>query len=451
MDSNVADVPYASVKSTVLERVRSRKRWRSEVRGCVALCDEAARRASLRRDPEAETFESPLSEAYVQDRIELDEPLLGWMARERGGGRLQGFLLATNFTTWIAADHIRFHAPHAPSPSSAAEALARRLNACARDGDPLTTGCVWSRVLELSVVGALGCGGALVRSLLQWLQAEQPQQPRAGGGWGGGEGEGQGQGRQRGLTCADGAPYELLVLQATKNAVPFYERLGFVHVGAEARHFTRIEGGGHGAAGHGDGDECAEGGSGGDGDATARVVRDSVGPWAGFRHFEYVAGAAEPSYMMVRAVRQGTHSRGGGQDCAACATPHTCALGGSAGAAPQSAASSGPRAGWLWPWRAGLGGGAGGIGIGSGASGTDETDVEEHENNAAGGRAGARARGSLRAATLLRFWGGSGADGEGGEGGAAPPAKKRRVHRHRKRASCQSTTLLNFFNRKPVN
>ena len=42
----------------------------------------------------------PLSRDYIRDRIDIDDPMRGYQIRHKTGGWLQGFVLATTFTTW---------------------------------------------------------------------------------------------------------------------------------------------------------------------------------------------------------------------------------------------------------------------------------------------------------------------------------------------------------------
>ena len=70
-------------------------------------------------------------------------------------------------------------------------------------GDSLTTGIVYSRVAELGLLGGLGCGRFLVESTINRLIAA--------------------------------GEHDYIVLQATKMAIPFYERMGFIRLGAVAR------------------------------------------------------------------------------------------------------------------------------------------------------------------------------------------------------------------------
>ena len=82
--------------------------------------------------------------------------------------------------------------------------LTERLAQQERQGDPVKTGVVWPRIAELGLLVSLGGGGVVLRYALQQLQAQ---------GW-----------------------YEYVVCQATLAAVGFYERVGFVRVGAVAKY-----------------------------------------------------------------------------------------------------------------------------------------------------------------------------------------------------------------------
>ena len=201
----------------------------------------------------AKTFRAPISQQFVEDTIELMQPLYGWMVRRTSDGHLRGFLLCTTFTTWVGPSNLRWVERRTHAKSRAAKRppdLASQLNASVRYGAPLTAGVVWPRVAEISLVGALGCGRLLVHELLRRLKSGAIVSP------------------------SDNKPYEYVALQATKNAISFYERIGFQHIEAEARHFTTIVGG--------------------------RVDPDKLGPWMPFRHFEYVVpDGLEASHMMA--------------------------------------------------------------------------------------------------------------------------------------------------------
>jgi hypothetical protein len=82
--------------------------------------------------------------------------------------------------------------------------LAADLQLQARYGDPITTGVVWPRVVEIGLLAGLGCGKVLVRLALEELAAS--------------------------------GQFDFVVLQATMASVSFYEEMGFARVGAVARY-----------------------------------------------------------------------------------------------------------------------------------------------------------------------------------------------------------------------
>ena len=184
----------------------------------------------------------PLSFEYIADRLDLDDPLHGYIVRDKATGWIQGFVTVTTFTTWqkwfrfdSLADEAGLlmfeqegkgrEALHEMGLHLTDDAvkdartmkwwnerlvdgdgsLARALNLELRDGDVNSEGVIWPRVAELSLLGALGCGSWLVKLIIEEL--EQPD-----------------------------SPYNYIMLQATENSVPFYESQGFVRVGAVARY-----------------------------------------------------------------------------------------------------------------------------------------------------------------------------------------------------------------------
>lgn len=83
--------------------------------------------------------------------------------------------------------------------------LAKDLQNTVRLGDPYNEGIVWPRIAEISLLGAIGCGKALVDLVIEQLEF------------------------QRGSATSN---YDYIALQATDNSIPFYETQGFVRVGA---------------------------------------------------------------------------------------------------------------------------------------------------------------------------------------------------------------------------
>mmetsp|Transcript_33744 Transcript_33744/g.40774 ORF Transcript_33744/g.40774 Transcript_33744/m.40774 type:complete len:578 (+) Transcript_33744:165-1898(+) len=216
---NFQDVPYCSNdierSGSYVLNLYHREPWLALVDELTELCNEATRRHSLKRNVSA----VGLSYDYIAQRADVDDPIRGVLVRTRAEGWLQGFAWYTTFTTWT--NFFRWDSMATQCGMRRQDAvvgrqvdfdgsLARELEAQTRDGDPTTTGVVWPRVAEISLVGALGCGERLVELIIDELETE--------------------------------TPYEYVVLQATKDSVGFYERLGFIRVGAVARYSHRRNG-----------------------------------------------------------------------------------------------------------------------------------------------------------------------------------------------------------------
>ena len=257
--AGATDADFAA--GTTVERVVGHDEWRVLVPEMVAVCFEAAKRLLK---PWEQILEPPLSADYVAERIVLaPSPPEGYVARERGERRrMQGFVLICDFCTfskslrWTSTHPAalagtfdvlphervaRRRAAWPPRNASAAEvadgaagchrssmeartlrkvddsgAVARALEATGpcdtrepRDkeyGDAIS---VWPKLAEVAVLGALGCG----RRLLDKALAD----------------------------CAANDRHAHAVLHATKDAVKFYEKVGFVRVGAVSRFRDRAD------------------------------------------------------------------------------------------------------------------------------------------------------------------------------------------------------------------
>ena len=159
-------------------------------------------------------FDKPLSLDYIADRLDIDNPLHGYMIRHRSGGWLQGFILVTSFTTWqrwfrwdSLAPEAGLVAAHKDGDQSVWDhdgELTRQMESLPRSGDPEKEGVIWGRIAELSLLGGLKCGRFLLQLLIEEMEA--------------------------------GHDYDFLVLQATETSRSFYERMGFVRVGAVAKY-----------------------------------------------------------------------------------------------------------------------------------------------------------------------------------------------------------------------
>uniref|UniRef100_A0A7S4B4E2 LysM domain-containing protein n=1 Tax=Chrysotila carterae TaxID=13221 RepID=A0A7S4B4E2_CHRCT len=186
-----------------------REEWLRSLGELVQMCNEAVRR----RSPGRRDASKPLSLEYMADRLDVDDPINGLMVLTKDQGWLQGFVTYTTFTTWHR--HFRWDSTH-PCLSMLEEdddlggaraaidrdgSLARQLQCEVHAGDPENEGIVWPGIAEISLLGAIGCGAWLVRLVIALLESSDSQ-------------------------------YRFIVVQATDNSVPFYERMGFVRVGA---------------------------------------------------------------------------------------------------------------------------------------------------------------------------------------------------------------------------
>ena len=192
--------------------------WLTLLGEMVQMVNEAVRRrANTVRDAS-----KPLSLEYMADRLDVDDPLTGYLAFTKAEGWLQGFITCTTFTTWnhgfrwdstnpvldltTHGDEDDELAKEGATPRPALRIdedglLSAELQAELHAGDPDDEGVVYPRIAELSLLGALGCGRWLVDLILEGLEAED-------------------------------SPYTFVVTQATDGSISFYERMGFVRVGA---------------------------------------------------------------------------------------------------------------------------------------------------------------------------------------------------------------------------
>ena len=199
----------------------TRECWFRCITEMLLLCNEAAARFARakkaagsgegcdRKQREDEGIQTkPLGLEYMADRLDTDDPIFGYMVRTKREGWLQGFITLTTFTTW----HKDFEWNSLVREAGISDddkrnyrwdfdnRLALALQAQERAGDPDNEGIVWHRVAEVSLLGALGCGAQLLQLLIDELETSDK--------------------------------YDFLILQATDNAIGFYEKLGFTRVGA---------------------------------------------------------------------------------------------------------------------------------------------------------------------------------------------------------------------------
>ena len=218
------------LKGSVVIPVEDRNVWVEALAEILLLCNEAAyrRRTSFYVPPAARG--KPLALEYLADRMDLDDPLLGYMVRTEAEGWLQGFGTITTFTTWqrwFRWDSLIQEAGVVDKSLDEEDdeelrgwlkarqrdldgALAVELQAQVHDGDFSSNGVIWPHIAEISLLGGLGCGSWIMKKIIHDLEAPSSK-------------------------------YQYVVLQATENAVEFYERFGFVRVGAVAR-YEKLEG-----------------------------------------------------------------------------------------------------------------------------------------------------------------------------------------------------------------
>ena len=191
--------------------------WEDSLSEMNAVCTSAALRRHVATLGKAttQTFSAPLSREYIRDRVDIDDPLNGFQIRHTTGGWLQGFVMFTTFTTW--SHYFKWDSLH-PSSGLRPQAgmkliseyydddgsMALELDAQPRCGDPLAGGIAFSSIAEISLLGGLGCGEYLLRMALDDIMSK--------------------------------GHYKFVVLQATNSSIAFYERFGFIRVGAVSRY-----------------------------------------------------------------------------------------------------------------------------------------------------------------------------------------------------------------------
>jgi hypothetical protein len=212
-ESERDQAPFGSDFESIIWAPRTRADWEESIDEMVALCTAAAwhkHKTLPYRGKRKSEFHAPISRIYVKDRIHIDDPLRGYQIRHKIGGWLQGFIMMTDFTTWT--HYFKWDSDHEANGIDRQNALgliddgtlASELEEQFRSGDPLGEGVVWPTVAEISLVGALGCGEYLVQMALEDIS-------------------------RRGC-------YEYVVLEATETSRSFYEKFGFVRVGAVCKY-----------------------------------------------------------------------------------------------------------------------------------------------------------------------------------------------------------------------
>lgn len=223
-------VPHAlpNLENSAIYYVDQREHFTDSMSEMVLLCNQVMKTKAMKTGKGAG---KPLSLEYIADRCDVDDPIFGYMIRTSKKdsnhpscdshwqeGMMQGFVTCTTFTNWQKSfewDSLHDSA-FAYDDTDLAEqmvserkydkdgSLAQELQNTVRCGDPWNEGIVWPRIAEISLLGAMGCGKALLNLVIEKLECMPPSSK---------------------------FNYDYIVLQATNNSIPFYESMGFIRVG----------------------------------------------------------------------------------------------------------------------------------------------------------------------------------------------------------------------------
>lgn len=239
---SIRDVPKCSkdLSGSILQEITDRDCFNKSMAEMVLLCNEVTRRRDsttpVRKSQKVKRTTKPLSLEYMADRLDVDDPLFGFIVRTKRlmpnsnlsqeqqlkfqEGMMQGFITVTTFTNWQKTfrwDSMHDSAFSYDEPKLAEQMASRERKAdydgslsaemqnAVRCGDIWNEGIVFPHIAEISLLGALGCGRTLVSLAIERLE---------------------------GMNSTGIHNYEFVALQATKNSVQFYETMGFVRVGA---------------------------------------------------------------------------------------------------------------------------------------------------------------------------------------------------------------------------
>jgi len=207
---NMREVPRCprDLEGSVVVAIKDRQQWFDMQAEILLICNEAKerRRLACPGDLGCAHSSKPLAMEYIADRIDTDDPIWGFVVREKQTGALQGFIEMTTFTTWHHSfrwdslcveaglrstddeSEIVYDTPeelkianwHKQRRLDSDGSLSRALEEELRDGDPAASGggAIWPHVAELSLIGALGCGRFLLQLVLDYLEYTQDHQYR---------------------------------------------------------------------------------------------------------------------------------------------------------------------------------------------------------------------------------------------------------------------------------
>jgi predicted GNAT family N-acyltransferase len=246
-----SEIPFAKpmLVGSTISACNTREEWVKICPKLATVCNEAARRSTLRANPSAMRYEKPLSETYIKERLDYDNPLDGFVIRTNDEFQhIQGFIVATCFKTWRKTFRFAFDesaslitpVDHRCHRTDKDGSLTAELQKCEVEEIENGGGYRFPRICEISLLGGLACGGALLSRTLSEIRQSRK--------------------------------YDYCVLQSTKIAIPFYEKHGFVRIGAVCK-FNDKDG-----------------------------VHDVA-----YRHWSEIVNseAVEPSYMMARRLQRG--------------------------------------------------------------------------------------------------------------------------------------------------
>jgi hypothetical protein len=204
--------PFAEGSESCIWVPSSRSDWEDCIDELVNICTAASWHKYRQDKKKKKDFSPPISHIYVKDRLDVDDPLRGYQIRHKKGGWLQGFVMMTDFTIW--SHYFKWDSNHIKNGIDRDDdklgmmvddgPMTKLLESQPRSGDPHGAGVVWPTIAEISLVGALGCGEYLLQMALEDIE-------------------------RRGS-------YEFVVLEATETSKSFYEKFGFVRVGAVCKY-----------------------------------------------------------------------------------------------------------------------------------------------------------------------------------------------------------------------
>jgi len=311
-DHDVLSQEIFAGNTSVIWVPTKRSEWEDCISEMTAVCTvaEARRRLLLEQEGRAngtssakkKPFHAPLSRDYICDRVDIDEPMYGYQLRHKTGGWLQGFIMWTNFTTWTHYFKWDSNHPKSGMPLSAAASdksapmdldgsLTTKLEALPRTGNPMEGGVVFPNVAEISLVGGLGCGEYMLRMALDDIMRDRSNRAPIVSG--------------NGSSQPQQPPYKFVVLQATESSRKFYERFGFVRVGAICRYHSNKAKGGRKMKGRNKNVNQEKPDAETPGEVVSKPVTVAEPPIVGYRHWTHANESdaslqmhGGPSYMM---------------------------------------------------------------------------------------------------------------------------------------------------------